>query len=227
VSLTIVERRTIATILAALALVSLAGCASVSVHSTVDSNGTISEYRMNVTTSRTAYGLIEQSAEEEGYENVSAYLLSDVDDVRAASVRYDESFDGDSVTMSIAMEDVEPNGSGPLSVTRENGTIRYVDETFYNESYVPADDDSEWGQAISGSLSVDYYLTMPAEITDSNADSVDGRTAEWHESGPEAFESNRIVAESEVPGPLSTPGFGLLGAVLALLAGAFLLRRGS
>jgi hypothetical protein len=74
---------------------------------------------------------------------------------------------------------------------------------------------------------VDYYLEMPGEITDSNADEVDGNTAEWHATGPDAYTNTRIYAESDKPTMLSAPGFGAIPAVLALLLGAFYFRRRS
>lgn len=219
------DRNRLIAFLAVGALILLAGCASLTVNSTVEADGTISEYQMNVTTSREVYGFLERSAEEDGYENVSEAMLSDVDESNAESVSYEETFDEGSVTMSIMIEGFEPDTDSDISITTEDGAMTYVDETFYNESYDPDSSNSEMGGAIGASMSVDYYLTMPGEITDSNADSVDGNTAEWHESGEESMEDNRIYAESEIPVASSLPGFGLLVAVLALLGGAFLLSK--
>lgn len=211
--------------LAVSALVLLSGCASLTIHSTVEADGTISEYQMNITTSREVYGFLEQSAEDEGYENVSESILSDIDESKAESVSYEETFAEDSVTMSITMEGFEPGNDSDISITTEDGTMTYVDETFFNESYDPDSSESEMGEAMGATLSVDYYLTMPGEITDSNADSVDGNTAEWHESGPESMEDNRIYAESEIPTTSSLPGFGPIVAILALIGGGILLSR--
>lgn len=85
-----------------------------------------------------------------------------------------------------------------------------------NESAGTTDD-----QGFLSGLSVHHYLTMPGEITDSNPDDVDGATAEWHETGEDAFTDNRVYAESEVAdGPLGVglPGFGAKTALAALLA---------
>jgi PGF-CTERM protein len=209
------------------ALVVLAGCAQIGVRSTVTADGAIEEYEMNITTSRTTYGYIEQSAEEDGYENVREYMLSDVNRSAAENVSFSQAFEDDEVTMSISMSEVDPSKSENLSVTKENGNITYVDVTFYNESDDENSTEAQSAAAFMQSFSVDYYLTMPGNITESNADKVTGQTAEWHENGADAFTDNRIYAKSTLPSSSgSGPGFGPLVAVLAVLGlAAFLLRH--
>ncbi len=207
------------------ALVLLAGCAQLSVHSTVGGDGTIEEYRVQINTSRTVYGFIEQSATEDGYDSVRASFLDGIDESRAESVEYDESFDGDRVTVTITLLEYDPDDGSGISVTETDGTIVYEDRSFVNESAQQSMvDEGNLSGAVTAGLAVDYYLTMPGEIVDSNADEVDGNTAEWHATGPDAFVDNRIYAESEPPTAPGQPGFGV-GVALAAVAGGALLRR--
>lgn len=83
------------------ALVLLAGCAQLSVYSTVVGDGAIEEYRVQINTSRTVDGFIEQSAEDDGYDSVRALFLDGVEESRTESVGYDESFEGDRVTITL------------------------------------------------------------------------------------------------------------------------------
>ena len=85
------------------------------------------------------------------------------------------------------------------------------------------------GSSVPASFGVDYYLTMPGPVVESNADAVDGNTAEWHATGSEAFSETRIYAESDAPTIAPVPGFGMGVALLAVtavaLGGAALHRR--
>lgn len=201
---------------AVVATLLLAGCASLTVHSEVNADGTIDRYRMQINTSATVYSLLNEQAKEDGYESLRESILSDVNRSNVGDVRYDEEFDGDDVTVTVEFTDVEPASDSRVSITRSDGRLVYEDTTFVNESAQPTDE-----QGFLSGLSVHYYLTMPGEITDSNADEVDGATAEWHETGPDAFTDNRVYAESEVAdGPLGVglPGFGARTALVALLA---------
>lgn len=188
-------------------LLLLAGCAQVSVNSTVTADQRIEEYRMDIETSRMVYGLLKDAAEEEGHDSIGDSLLSDIDRSRVGEVTYDEEFDGDSVTMMITMTDFSPSASGNISVTKEDGFIIYEDLTFIEEG---TQSDVEYN--ITSGLAVDYTLTMPGKIVESNADSVDGNTAEWHATGSDAFSDTRIYAKSEISS-------GLLGDLVGVILG--------
>ncbi|WP_445475410.1 PGF-CTERM sorting domain-containing protein [Methanococcoides methylutens] len=79
-------------------------------------------------------------------------------------------------------------------------------------------DYSEYGAA---AIDVHYYLEMPGEIVESNANVVDGNKAEWHMVG--GIQPEDIYAKSELP---SIPGFGIISSILAMLAIAFFFRKG-
>lgn len=199
-------------------LVILSGCASLSVHSSVTADGTISQYKMELNTSSMVYGMLEEEANGGGYDTVEDYYVSDFNDSSFGSISYDEEFDGNDVTMTLGIEDFDPPEDSSISVTESDGSITYEDETFVNESA----DVTESQEEYMSSVTVNYYLTMPGEITDSNADEVDGDTAEWHENGPEAFVNNPIYAESETGSLLGVPGFGIgITALSLLVAGLF------
>lgn len=211
-----------ATLLALGALMLLSGCASMTVHSTVQSDGTIEEYRIEINTTRQAYGYIEQAAENQGYNNVREYILSDVNESRMEDITYDEEFSSDQVHITFAMENFNPGKGSSISITKEDGNLIYHDTTFLNESYQPSSESNPF----TAGISVDYYLTMPGEIVDTNADSVDGDTAEWHESGEEAYQNLDIRATSETGTIVGVSGFGVgVAAVALLLTAGFLIEK--
>jgi len=233
------DGRAVAGGLAVLSLLLLAGCLQIGVHSTVAGDGTISEYRMQINVSRTAYGFLTQSAKDQGYDSVKAYLLADVRGGQSpdnetllagvnrsdvGNVSYRETFHGDRVSMEITMEDVRPPAGGALSVTERDGTLVYEDRTFVNESSANATT-GELDRQVAAGFAVDYYLTMPGKITDTNADVVDGNTAEWHATGADAFTNTSIHAESEKPASAPLDGFGVVVALVALLVAPVVIRR--
>lgn len=224
------SRDTTLAIAGALALLLLlGGCAQIAVHSTVNPSGEVEEYRINVTMTRQAYGFLDNAAEDEGYENVRSYLLSDVNESVEEKMNYEQEFDGDTVYISMRLDEFEPHNSDAISVSTEDGQLVYEDTIFYNETATESDSnsDSELAESIMSGLAVDYYLTMPGEITDTNADAVDGNTAEWHESGSDAFTDTRIYARSEKPTSIVNNGFGSVIAGLALaLITIFFAHRG-
>lgn len=218
-----VTRKTAAFAGLALLLV-LAGCAQVTVHSEVKADGDIAEMTYQVNMSRTAYGYLEQSVEQEGYDSVKESMLSELNETQREDVEFTEEYNGDTVTMTITRKDFDPSEENGISVTTEDGEIVYEDTNFVDEA-AAAEESTELSSSVTGGMAVDYYLTMPGEITDSNADSVDGNTAEWHESGADAFNDNRIYARSKKPTFSAMPGFGVVGAVIALLAAAMFASR--
>lgn len=173
---------------------------------------------MQINTSRTVYGILEQSTEDESYDSLRDSFLSDINESRAEDVEYEEDFRGDEVTITITATDFMSGSDSSISITEEDGALIYEDDTFLNETAEQQPgDSSEISQSITAGLAVDYYLTMPGEIVESNADTVEGNTAEWHESGEDAFIDDRIYARSELPTGVSLPGFGVLGVLSALL----------
>lgn len=211
-------------LLAVLALVLLSGCATINVHATVTADGTIEEYRFQINTSSTVYGFLNEAAKDEGYDSLREQLLADIDENATGEVTYDEEFDGDDVSITVTILEFEPPADSSFSITEEDGMLVYEDLTFANETTQMTEEQRSF---LSG-LVVHYYLEMPGDITDSNADEVNGNIAEWHETGADALVNNRIYAKSEIPGPLSVnmPGFGFVIAITALLLTGLLARRG-
>ena len=198
-------------------LLVLAGCAQIAVHSTVAADGTIAEYRIELNTSRTVYGFLEEGVEQQGYDSLRDYFVSNVDEDRVGEVTYDESFEGSTVTVSITVEDFEPPANGSITIESTDGMLTYEDTVFVNETAGSIEDEqTDAARTMTAGIAVDYYLTMPGPIVDSNADVVDGNTAEWHESGLDALSDNRIYARSELPTGAQLDGFGVVPAVLAV-----------
>lgn len=214
---------------AVILLVALSGCMTLSVSSEVSSADTIDQYQLNISTSATVYGYLNEAAKEDGYDNFGDSMTADTT-IPADKIEYSEEIDGDEAQMSITMTDINPENLSTVTVTESDGTLVYEDRTFYNASATDTEADSEIGEEATSGFVLQYELVMPNEITDSNADEVDGNTATWTRTGSEAFSNTTIRAESDAPSsvlPVSTPGFGVAPAVIALLAvsGLFWRRR--
>lgn len=110
--------------------------------------------------------------------------------------KYSEVRNGDNVEIKIS------------GVPDENVNVTKVDEYMVYNAEIE-------------SYETDYYLEMPGEIIESNADFVDGNNAEWHMN---EGETRDVYAKSEIP---SIPGLGLFSTVIMLLTAIYGLRRRS
>ncbi|HDR74237.1 MAG TPA: hypothetical protein ENN85_10090 [Methanoculleus sp.] len=197
--------------------VCLAGCLTADVHTSVDADGTISHYRLEVTTSQDTYVLLEESAHQEGYATVRAMiegrgLLPGAD---AAPVDYDEHWKSGEVVMTFsARGDLSADQLAGVQVTREGEHLVYRHVIGDGRSGAKIGGEDPYASGTATAFVVHYYLEMPGAIVDSNADAVEGATAEWHLSGADML-GTELVATSEAPAR-SVPGFSCWIAVAAL-----------
>ncbi|MBP2145539.1 hypothetical protein J2129_000993 [Methanofollis sp. W23] len=215
--MTFSKNRTVALVfLSLLGLILVSGCFTMDVHAAAHEDGTVSDYRIEFTTSSFAYNLIKENAKENGYANVREYIEAEAGNT---SISYNETWDDDSVTLTIQCSDPLLPDAPKWVVTKEDGYLVYKDMRFLDEDEEIDASDKLTGAMLS-SCTLHYSLEMPGEIVESNANTFNGKSAEWHLTGSDIFEVP-IYAKSEVPTP-SIPGFG---APLALLACAFIALR--
>ena len=198
-------------------LIALSGCATVSVNAEVGDANTVDRYELNITTSTTVYTILESSAQEDGYENLEEAFTDDEFDATAAeSFEYNEEIDGNDATISLLISGLNVSQSDTISIEEEDGELVYRDDIFLDEEFDPAETQTTEG------LVIEYELEMPGEITDSNADEVDGNTATWSRSGEDAYRG--FVAEAQSPPPTDNPvpGFGVSAAAIALASAALI-----
>ena len=209
-----VSKKIIASLIVLLcAVVFTCGCFTATVHSTVKSDATISSYRMDVETTQFVYNLLKDQAKEDGYSSVQSYMLAE--STNPGDFTYSEAWDGDTVTMSFESTAIlESEDADKLRVGKVDGMMVYEDSWFVSDEEIDTSDD--YSTAMLSGIGVHYYLEMPGTIVESNADYVDGKKAEWHLSGSDAF-STPIRATSEIPA-LPTPGCTGLMALIGITA---------
>jgi len=230
------------------AIVVASGCLTVTVDSTVNNDGTISEYQLTMEMPDQLFTQMQSSAEQEGTtleeQLKSNYTQSNYGSV---SVSVDEQPDKDTASITITLEDFDPSefegtdfsgntgqqtpapgeqSSDPqINVTVEEDRIVYVDDSFNTPESDTGGDGG--GGGFGGSFALEYSVTMPGQIieNETNADEIDGKTATWSRNGSDVFSNTEIRAVSK-PGSggggdgLGLPGFGAGLAVVALLVAA-------
>lgn len=206
------DSRRIALCVVFISLLVLSGCVTVSVNSTVGSDGTIELYEVELTMAQKTYDGLQQMAHEKGYSSIEAYLTADLNKSRVANIEYAKSDTGRNKTITLRLVGYTPPENGAISTTKRNGTVIYVDRTFTG----PED--------ASSGIPVQYTLTMPGKILNSTADNVEGNTATWDLNSSESSQT-RIYARSEIStgyGPTTLLG---IGGLAALATGAVLFYR--
>ncbi|MFC6613694.1 hypothetical protein ACFQAS_01755 [Halopenitus salinus] len=216
------NRKVLAAVAVAL-LVGLSGCATISVTAEVGDANTIERYDLNITTSTTVYGWLNEAAKEEGYESLRDQMTDDVD-VESDRIEYSEEIDGDEATINIQLSEIPSSEMDAITLEEDDGELTYTDTAFVNESAQSEETSELGGEAMSG-LVLDYTLHMPGNIVESNADEVDGNTANWTRTGGEAYTNTHIEARSEMPSALPVTGFGIVAAGLGILMFTLLLTR--
>lgn len=120
----------------------------------VDKNGEFEKYNITVNTSSMVYSMLNSMSKEDKGKS-----LKDI--VTENGRTYEEVWDGDNVQ-------IKTSGIGSDKVTIEKTDDYIVYRDIIGDS----------GE--SGTVQIHYYLEMPNEIIESNADSVKGKKAEWH-----------------------------------------------
>jgi len=199
------------------ALVILSGCVTATVDSTVAADGTVSEYDLTLEMSPSVYDGLQSQAQQEGYDSIEGYLLADVNTSRMENHTYDQNLEGENVTLSLTFTNWNPGPESDVSTNVSDGNVTYEDRTFRTA-------DEEADVAFGDGVAVEYRLTMPADITSSNADLVRNDTAVWEYAADEPVDEP-IRATSPAPSSAFGPGMGIPVAVVALLGAALLASR--
>lgn len=195
-----------------IAIVLLAGCATLSVRSDVGADGTIEEYQLELETPQQVYTLLNDQAKSNGYDSFRDSLLSNVSNESIENVESNLNRSGRNATLSITLEGYTPPNNTSIIINKSNGTMEYSDRQFINESLDTGQEDN------STSINVNYQLEMPGKIKNSTSNNVSGNTATWNGTY-ESLSDTPIYAKSEVSESSSAfgPGLGIGAAVAALL----------
>ena len=213
-------------------IIIVSGCLGISMYTTVQKDGNLSNMKVEINTTKYAYGLIQSSARGQGYASVKEYILANVSKQYGGSslggnkFDYNEVWSGDNVKMTLTEQgSFKPND--PMKIYRDGNDMIFEFTPsssptptpiptsnpygyYYNDSAF-----SGMGDALLSSITLDFYLEMPGKIVDSNANVVTGNKAEWHMNG-KTMSGIKMYARSEVP---SAPGFEALLAIAGVFAG--------
>lgn len=200
--------------IAILAIMFVSGCLTETTDVKIDGNGEVEQYNVKLETNSDVYGMINSLLEENGTS------LQEV--MESQGCTYKEVWDKGNVTIITSGLPKENN----VTVTKTDEYIIYEEDIAGDEEDMAVDEEEmavdeeemagdEEEMAGDGFLVKHYYLEMPTDIIESNADVVNGNKAEWH---MKENKIRNIYAKSKVPTFSATlSGFEILGAVLILL----------
>jgi hypothetical protein len=180
-----------------------------SFESKVNKDGEIVQYDMVIDTNSFVYNILNSQDSENG-ESLRESVTSKGGDYR-------EEWDGDNVRITIT-------GLPPENAYTEisDDYLIYRDPIGNLASDYEKDEEDPLGmnEAMDSAIKIHYYLEMPNEIIDSNADFIDGNKAEWHMVNANSIRD--IYAKCKVP---LLPGISLLGSLCVLLVVASITKR--
>jgi|GEM_PF-1357457 len=218
---------------------------AVTVDSSVNADGTIETYNVEMAINNSVYPQMESRAQAAGYDSFGEFFLAEnatVDRANAGSVDISEESGAQNTTVHIELQDYDPGPESNISVTEEDGMLVYEDRTFGPQSEgtpTPTQTGSmDFGQEMSGSI--EYQLEMPGQVQSaSDGGDIDGNVVTWEAGGQGQL---YVSAESEIPENSGGsgndgdggddggsagfgPGVGPIGVVLALALTVLLIRR--
>ena len=137
------------------------------------------------------YEYILASVKEIGYSSLRDYVLSKVPEGIRGKVFYSEVFSEDFVLVVIETKYLTPKeiaalSGGLIKVERENSYIKFEDLSYANQSNA----EDAW---------LHYYLEMPGEIINANAEIVHENKAEWHLRGKDIGRLYAVAKLSRIP----------------------------
>jgi hypothetical protein len=209
------------------AVILVSGCLGVTMSTTVNGNGKITDVSTELNLSQTNYdlflSLIQMSSPG---MDMKTYFLQN----------YSKSYGGPGtvvdykerksdgyvhVTLDARGPDVQPLEGSNVSVTKDGDywVYRYITTGATSTSGVPTDTSSLTG-SMANMVTMDFYLTMPGKIIDTNAHKVNGNKAEWHYNMTTLSNAGSLYAKSDVA---KSPGFESVAALLALTGCVYLL----
>lgn len=198
-------------------LVVLAGCLSMSVEMTVDSDGQIEEAELELEfEDEFVFNAFQDEASEEGFDTVGEWIAADMeDDGDWGSVEAET--DEDEQTVRITASDGDPDTMDDINVTvdEEADEVTFVDrdgleqeEGFDNGGFGDADE-----------IELVYIVNMPGDIIDTNGEiRDDGTSVEWSTDMDEEVDQLEATSERTGADDGFGPGFGVGAIVAALLA---------
>ncbi|RXA16470.1 hypothetical protein EQO05_13925 [Methanosarcina sp. MSH10X1] len=189
------------------------GCVTMSYDAKVNSSGGIEEYNMTMDTNSYVYSALNSQMLEEDGESLRDGVISN-------GGEYKEVWDGDKVEVQVSGLTSEN-----ASVEKDKDYIVYRDQIGTLGDYDENEEDEEdlfgMNEAMDSAIQIHYYLEMPNEIIDSNADYIEGNKAEWHMLNSTSIRD--VYAKCETPSLL--PGMGLLNCVIIFLIMAFIVKK--
>lgn len=198
--------------LALVLMILFSGCVSISYDTKVNKSGGIEKYNMTLDTNSYVYSALNSQVSEEDGKSLR-------DDVISKGGKYKEVWDGNDVKIQISGLPSEN-----ASVEKTKDYIIYRDPVGELGSYDDSQEDEEdllgMNEAMDSAINIHYYLEMPNNIIDSNADYIEGNKAEWHMLNSTSIRD--IYAKCETP---SLPGIGLFGIVFMILIITILERK--
>jgi len=200
--------------------ISLTGCFTGNVYTTVASDGTIANYKVVIETSSTVYGLLKESAKQGGFSSVREMFEKQGLGSQGIKFNYNERWtEGNVIITMEAAEAFSADRLKDVIITKEGQYLIYRQKIGDSNSQTDTSDNPFTGM-MSSAVSLNYYYKC-RKIVDSNANVAEGNKAEWHFSGSD-FSGSEIYAKSEIPS-FPIPGFTISLGILSLIFSLLLL----
>jgi hypothetical protein len=162
---------------------------------------------------REVYNALLKEVKSKGYSSLQQYFMSKIPPITRGKVTFSEVDKGDYVVVSIDAKYLsfkEAKCIGNITINKTKYHLTFIDRSFMNQAHA----EDAW---------LHYYLEMPGEIVNSNAEVVKGNKAEWHLKGKDIGIIYAMARVKKIPFPSSDSS--VLIAIVSILVAVFVLNK--
>ena len=166
-------------------LILTSGCLDMAVTTSVDPAGDIEKYQISLTMTSAVYSMMDEAAKQTGHSSFKDSILHPGTTTTGLNTEldYEERWSKEDNRVTVTLTAKHPNevksGNG-ISVERSGEYLIFRQDMSSQTPSTGSSSKSPYTDQFEKMFSVSYYLTMPGEIIESNADTINGNTAEWH-----------------------------------------------
>ena len=197
-------------------LVLASGCVDMAFTTSVNSAGDIDKFQIQLNMTTAMYAMLDTAAIQTGSSSFKE-SMEHPQNISGPDPEFDvqEEWDRENSRVKFTMTARHPATlihDKNLSVVQDGEYLIFRHDLSSSAEPTQESFDNPFASQMESLFTVSYYLTMPGEIVESNADTVHGTTAEWHRTSsqmPSIYAKSKVSAVS----PLVVVGLGILAFV--------------
>ena len=215
------ERRRILLIFSVVSLILASGCVDMAFYTSIDSAGEVEKFQIQLNMTTAMYAMLDGLSTQEGASSFKDAMQNPKNPSgtnQGLDVQEEWDRENGRVKVTMTVRDLPAlKNTNYLSVIREGEYMIFRHDLSSSSAASQQSYENPWADQMEKMFTVNYYLTMPGDIVDTNADVVQGNRAEWHSTTakmPSIYAKSKVTVFSPfVLAGLVAGVFVVMGAI--------------